>query len=649
MHVLEVESVAVSAPCLVENLVPLLVIVHCSHHVVEIDGIGQVSLARSKGYNVKIILFHESGSLHVGRRNHLGPVGHEFILLFSEVEHAYAAAATVPQVIAIAHEVSVTSCADGHLNNAVGDAVDVNAGGIGVNLCFCFIAFAFLVLGSIGRGIIGLVTTSVHLVVLGQERRGGVLGQHHEVDAFHITIGKVPLDTAVDGVEITSRGKNQVLAVAAEGGRVAVIPTVGHRIFLALGNVVEVNHTIFVGSRTVIGQPLAVRRETGSGDLTHLVRQQGLLGLGLDVEQHHAVLAVGIDNLTTVGAPLKVTDVGVVVLGQLDGLITVNGTHPNLGLARLVADVGDILAVRTPLGIALVHTGSVGNVAGHTMLGGHIKYLATGTDGNTAAIGRQTAATQVVLDLALLLTSEVVLAVEIYRNLLAALGRRVKHIEVAAVLEHDLAATTVGKLHIILGKVSHLLRRARTGVIDKDVHAVIAVAHEIDFVANPHGIDILGNVVGHVGHRLGLSVIDPDVVGHAALVVFPGAELAEDAVIGQLSAIGIVTAKTAFGQRQLLRHTAIDGCTPQFAVKAFADAVTVNHTLAVGRPGHRDVVGAHAVAPIVTGITRREGDTLGFAALGWHDIDLGIAIILASKGDGTAVGAETGKSLIALV
>ena len=54
----------------------------------------------------------------------------------------------------------------------------------------------------IGRSLFRLFPVKVHLVILRQERRGRVFGQHHEVDAFHLSIGEVPLNAAVDGVEI---------------------------------------------------------------------------------------------------------------------------------------------------------------------------------------------------------------------------------------------------------------------------------------------------------------------------------------------------------------------------------------------------------------------------------------------------------------
>ena len=99
----------------------------------------------------------------------------------------------------------------------------------------------------------------------------------------------------------------------------------------------------------------------------------------------------------------------------------------------------------------------MGDITGHTMLGRHIKHLATGTDDDAVAIRGKTCSRQVVLDLALLLAGKVVLAVEIDGNLLAALCCRVKHIEVATILKHNLAATAVGEFNIILGEVGHLL------------------------------------------------------------------------------------------------------------------------------------------------------------------------------------------------
>ena len=54
----------------------------------------------------------------------------------------------------------------------------------------------------------------------------------------------------------------------------------------------------------------------------------------------------------------------------------------------------------------------------------------------------------------------------------------------------------------------------------------------------PHGEDVLVHIIRDIFVGLGFKVVDPHIVGHPALVVFPGTELPEDPVIGQLLAIG---------------------------------------------------------------------------------------------------------------
>ena len=48
----------------------------------------------------------------------------------------------------------------------------------------------------------------------------------------------------------------------------------------------------------------------------------------------------------------------------------------------------------------------------------------------------------------------------------------------------------------------------------------------------------------------GLEVVDPDLVGHAAAIALPGAELAEDAIVDQLGFVGRIVAEAAARQGQ---------------------------------------------------------------------------------------------------
>ena len=54
-----------------------------------------------------------------------------------------------------------------------------------------------------------------------------------------------------------------------------------------------------------------------------------------------------------------------------------------------------------------------------------------------------------------------------------------------------------------------------------------------------------------------LEIVDPDVVGHAAAIAFPGAELAEDAVVGELVVVGRIRGEAAARQWQRLGQAAL--------------------------------------------------------------------------------------------
>ena len=71
--------------------------------------------------------------------------------------------------------------------------------------------------------------------------------------------------------------------------------------------------------------------------------------------------------------------------------------------------------------------------------------------------------------------------------------------------------------------------------------------------------------------------------------------------------------------------------------------------LAVVRPAHDDVVRPHAVGDVVAAERRGVGQPLGLAALGGHDVDLGVAVVLAGEGELLAVGREAGEHLEAVV
>src|SRR3974377_2069579 len=94
---------------------------------------------------------------------------------------------------------------------------------------------------------------------------------------------------------------------------------------------------------------------------------------------------------------------------------------------------------------------------------------------------------------------------------------------------------------------------------------LIAIGDEIDAGAVIHREGIQRGIFGEVFDLLGFKVVEPDIIGQAAAVAFPGAELAEDAVVGEKIPIGREGAETPAWQRQLFGEMTIDINQKKFA------------------------------------------------------------------------------------
>ncbi len=229
------------------------------------------------------------------------------------------------------------------------------------------------------------------------------------------------------------------------------------------------------------------------------------------------------------------------------------------------------------------------------------------------------------------------------------LGGEVEAVDVAAVLEHDGILAQRRELHVEVGETGQLSCLFRPRVVDEEIHPLVGVAvgEEVDPVASPHRDDVLRRIVRDILGRLGVEVVDPDVVGHAAAIALPRAELAEDAVVGELLAVRREGAEAAARQGQFLGQIAgqCDGVQPAHEVVERVHPRAKDDVLAVRRPGHHDVVRPHAVGDIVPAERGGIGEPLRHAAVGRHHVDFRVAVVLAGEGDGLAVGREPGEHL----
>ena len=339
-------------------------------------------------------------------------------------------------------------------------------------------------------------------------------------------------------------------------------------------------------------------------------------------------------------------------MGHLAGVgHVIRRGHVDLVFAVLVGEPGNVLAVRAPYAFALVAAGRCGDVVDGAVACGQGEQVAAGDDEHALRVGREAEGEHLAADVLVFGTAVDVVAVQVDRHLLTFAGLHVVLVDVTAVLENDVLLAERGELAVIFREVRDLARLLGLRVVDEEVHGAVAVGEVIDFVADPHREDVLGVVVRDLLQLRSPHLVDPDVVGLAAAVVFPSAEFAEHPVEGQLLAVGRVAAEAAFRGRNLLGRAApgVDFAEPASQAAEIVGLAAVDDLLSVGRPAHDDVVGAHAFTHHVAAHKCGIGHAHGFAARHGHGVDFGVAVVLAGEGDGFPVGGDAREHLIAHV
>ena len=175
-------------------------------------------------------------------------------------------------------------------------------------------------------------------------------------------------------------------------------------------------------------------------------------GFGERIDLNDAVLSVGVKDVLAVRTPLKVTDVGVVVLGDLDRLATGGDiVEIDLGLPCSVTYEGDVLSVRTPVGAALVRARGLGDVSRDALSDRHVEEFSAGCDGHSLAIwGKAERRAPLLADIHPLGTGIDKVGAKCDVDPLAGLGGRIQLIEVASFLEHNESAVRARELHVIV-------------------------------------------------------------------------------------------------------------------------------------------------------------------------------------------------------
>ena len=131
--------------------------------------------------------------------------------------------------------------------------------------------------------------------------------------------------------------------------------------------------------------------------------------------------------------------------------------------------------------------------------------------------------------------------------------------DVSRLLEYYRVFADGRKLDVEIGEVRELLCLFCRKIDNEQVHAVVAVGEEINFVIRcPHWADVLRGIVRQIFGGACLEIVNPNVVRHSAAIMFPCPELPEHSVVSHLRVVRRKRNESAARHRQLLRQFRIE-------------------------------------------------------------------------------------------
>ncbi len=211
---------------------------------------------------------------------------------------------------------------------------------------------------------------------------------------------------------------------------------------------------------------------------------------------------------------------------------------------------------------------------------------------------------------------------------------RVEPVQVAGLLEDNVATADGDVLHGKIGEVGQARELLRFGVVGVDVVLAATIGAEEDGIADEIRIEIIAALALGLGQFLDSGrghVVDPDARMSAAAIILPLAGHVALRAVGDLLAVGRIAGLEAVRDRQLLGHAAGQRHGEQLHVPVAEDlAVGIEQDFAVRREA------ANEVGAGMPGEPRHR------APGQWDRVDVGVAVVLGAEGDGLAVRRKDG-------
>ena len=234
--------------------------------------------------------------------------------------------------------------------------------------------------------------------------------------------------------------------------------------------------------------------------------------------------------------------------------------------AGLVGEAGDPLAVRRPGRVAVGDGGRACQVADIALLGGNGEDFAVRLEYRARAVRREIGVGELPRrDLLEPRTHLREIGRDAHRDGARFRRGEIEQVQRTELFVDDRARTGRGRLQIEAVVFHELDHGARRHVVAEQRGRAGAVGEEIDFVADPERVEIVGVFAGHGRHGRVGQLRDPDGRGFAAPVVLdgdvgvagPGAAVPAGHV-GESGGVGRVGALHAHRHRHLHRKPALD-------------------------------------------------------------------------------------------
>ena len=373
--------------------------------------------------------------------------------------------------------------------------------------------------------------------------------------------------------------------------------------------------------------------------------------LGLDVDKTEPLQSVAPEQLLRIGRPDGAVIVRVRLGRELHGgAFAILWTHPDLGLAAFVGNISDPFSVWRPHRVALVHAGRVRQVPDGSILQRRRENLAARAHDDALAVRRRMDRSDEFRHIDRGGSAACKILLNRNRHLARLFRREIEMPDVASLFENDSTFAERRKLDVVILEGGVLRRFLRREIVTEQIHVPVAIREKVDLIIwRPHRDDVLSLVVRDVLDPAGLEIVNPDVVGHAAAVTLPGAELPKDPVVRHLRVVRRKREKPAARHGELLGQLGIQANRVKLAV----EVVEGPHARAKGDlrlrvlPRHHHVVWPHAIRNIIATERRGERQPLRLTAIRRHHAHLGVAVVLRSEGDHLPVGREAREGVVA--